>query len=128
MTIRRRQFLQLSAAAAAVPLTTACGDDGPRATVDTSLPNGPYGAESTAEEVTAGLDLSGQTALVTGCNSGLGYETLRVLALRGARVIGTGRTLEKAEVACASVDGDAIPAQLELSDFEYTASIGNYLI
>ncbi|MCB1845520.1 MAG: SDR family NAD(P)-dependent oxidoreductase, partial [Halioglobus sp.] len=83
---------------------------------------GPYGPDSTAEEVTQGLDLSGQTALVTGCNSGLGYETLRVLALRGARVIGTGRTLEKAEVACASVNGDTVPLALELADFDSVAA------
>ena len=44
----------------------------------------PFGFESTAEAVTVGLDLTGRTALVTGCNSGLGYETMRVLALRGA--------------------------------------------
>jgi WW domain-containing oxidoreductase len=52
-------------------------------------PNG-FGYGSTAEEVTSGIDLRGQTMLVTGCNSGLGRETARVLALRGARVIGTG--------------------------------------
>ncbi len=118
MTIRRRLLLQLSAAAAATPLVGACGDDGPEVTLDTTLPNGPFGAESTAEEVTEGMDLGGVTALVTGCNSGLGYETMRVLALRGARVIGTGRTLEKAEVACASVEGETIPVALELSDFQ----------
>ncbi len=29
---------------------------------------------SEAEEVTAGMDLAGRTAFITGCNSGLGYE------------------------------------------------------
>jgi NADP-dependent 3-hydroxy acid dehydrogenase YdfG len=58
------------------------------------VPVGPFGASSTAEEVTAGLDLSGRTALVTGANSGLGRETMRVLALRGAHVIGTARSLD----------------------------------
>lgn len=118
MAIRRRQFLQFSTAAAATPALSACGGSGPVASVDTSLPNSDFGAASTAEEVTAGMDLSAHRVLVTGCNSGLGYETMRVLALRGAHVIGTGRTLEKAEVACASVDGETTPLALELADFQ----------
>src|ERR1700686_3850999 len=75
-----------------------------------------FGYGSTAEEVTAGLSLVGKTMLVTGCNSGLGLETMRVLALRGARVIGTARTTEKARVACASVTGETVPLACELSD------------
>ena len=118
MVIPRRKFLQLSAVASAASLSVACDGDKPVVTIDTRLPVGPFGADSTAEEVTAGLDLSGTTALVTGCNSGIGYETMRVLALRGAHVIGTGRTLEKAEAACASIDGRATPVTLELSDFQ----------
>jgi NAD(P)-dependent dehydrogenase (short-subunit alcohol dehydrogenase family) len=77
-----------------------------------------FGAASTAEEVTAGLDLTGKTALVTGCNSGIGYETMRVLALRGALVIGAGRTQDKAQAACRSVKGKAVPVVLELTDFD----------
>ncbi len=118
MTMQRRRFLQLATTAAAVPLLDGCGGDGFEVAIDDSLPVGPFGPRSTAEEVTAGLDLTGRTALVTGCNSGLGYETMRVLALRGAHVIGTGRTLEKAGVACASVDGRTTPVALELSDFQ----------
>lgn len=117
MQLRRRQLLQLGAVAATTPLLGSCGG-GPEVTIDTSLPHGLFGPEATAEEVTRGLDLSGQTALVTGCTSGLGYETLRVLALRGARVVGTGRTLEKAELACASVNGNTVPVALELTDFD----------
>jgi hypothetical protein len=44
-----------------------------------------FGYGSTAESVTEGLDLSGQTILLTGSNSGIGKETLRVLTKRGAR-------------------------------------------
>lgn len=64
-------------------------------------PNG-FGYGSTAEDVTEGVDLKGKTILVTGCNSGLGFETARVLRLRGAHVIGTARTKAKADEAGAS--------------------------
>ena len=83
-----------------------------------SLPRSSFGAQSTAEEVTAGLDLSGKTAIVTGCNSGIGYETMRVLALRGAHVIGTARSVEKGQEAADSVVGDVTPVVLELTDFD----------
>jgi len=73
-----------------------------------------FGRSSTAEEVTAGLDLSGKLALVTGVNSGIGFETLRVLALRGAEVIGTARTREKAAAACREVKGKTVALACEL--------------
>ncbi len=82
------------------------------------VPLSPFDAKATAELVTQGLDLTGKTALVTGANSGLGLETMRVLAMRGATVIGTGRTLEKARNACESVGGKTIPVALELTDFD----------
>jgi NAD(P)-dependent dehydrogenase (short-subunit alcohol dehydrogenase family) len=75
-----------------------------------------FGYGSTAEEVTAGLDLSGKRYLVTGGTSGLGAETVRVLALRGADVLATGRTLEKARAAYAPLGARARPVELELSE------------
>jgi NAD(P)-dependent dehydrogenase (short-subunit alcohol dehydrogenase family) len=82
------------------------------------LPKGPsgFGYGSTAEQVTDGLSLAGKTYLVTGCNSGLGLEAMRVLALRGARVVGTARSLEKAKAACESVTGATVPVACELAD------------
>lgn len=118
MELKRRQFLLTSLAVGASASVTGCGGSKFEVSVDSSFPVGPYGAKSTGEEVTAGLDLSGKVALVTGCNSGLGFETMRVLAMRGAHVLGTGRTLEKARVACASVEGKTTPLPLELSDFQ----------
>ena len=119
MKINRRRFIQSSVTAACTPLLVSCGgDDEPTPSIDARYPVGPFGAESTAEEVSEGLDLNGQTMLVTGCNSGIGYETLRVLAMRGAHVIGTGRTIEKARAACDSVEGKTTPVALELSDFD----------
>ncbi len=81
------------------------------------VPLGPFGAGSTALEVTEGLDLTGRTMLVTGVTSGVGLETMRVLALRGAHVIGTGRSLSRARAACASVQGRTTPLALELTDY-----------
>ena len=43
---------------------------------------------------------------------------MRVLALRGAHVIGTARTLERGQEACASIEGKATPVVLEFSDFD----------
>ena len=71
----------------------------------------------TAEEITQGCDLHGKVALVTGVNSGIGMETMRVLALRGARVLGTARTLDKSQRACESMQGDLVPLACELTDF-----------
>ena len=109
--MKRREFLHnsaMAAVAASLPtIVRAATEPGASA----------FGATSTAEEVTAGLNLSGKTAVVTGCNSGLGLETMRVLAMRGAHVIGTGRTEEKARKACDSVSGNTTPVVLELSDF-----------
>jgi NAD(P)-dependent dehydrogenase (short-subunit alcohol dehydrogenase family) len=76
-----------------------------------------FGWSATAEEVTAGLSLGGKTVLVTGVGAGIGRETLRVLSLRGAKVLGTARTLEKARAACdAAGGGRAVPLACELSD------------
>jgi NAD(P)-dependent dehydrogenase (short-subunit alcohol dehydrogenase family) len=75
-----------------------------------------FGYGSTAEQVTEDISLAGQTILVTGCNSGLGHEACRVLALRGALVLGTARTKEKAAAACATFPGKAIGYACELSD------------
>ncbi len=75
-----------------------------------------FGYGTTAEQVTEGLNLEGKTILMTGCNSGLGLEAMRVLAMRGARVVGTARDLKKAQDACASVKGKTVAMACELAD------------
>jgi WW domain-containing oxidoreductase len=75
-----------------------------------------FGYGSTAEQATDGVSLEGKTYLVTGCNSGLGQEALRVLTLRGARVVGTARSLEKAKAACDAIQGKTVPMACELSE------------
>jgi len=80
--------------------------------------NGPtcFGYNSTAEEVTDGLSLTGKTILVTGCTSGLGEESCRVLSLRGAHVIGTARSQEAADKACAKLPNKGTGYACELAD------------
>lgn len=75
-----------------------------------------FGYGTRAEDVVRSLDLTGKSFLVTGCNSGIGAETVRVLAARGATVIGAARTEEKAREACAAVPGSTVPVACELSE------------
>ncbi len=66
-----------------------------------------FGAESTADEVLEGINLSGKRVLVTGVSAGLGVETARALVSHGATVVGTARDLTKARRALA----DAFPGK-----------------
>ena len=118
--MQRRQFLNLSAATASAPLIAACGGEPEEypVSIKSGFPDSGFTSKSTAEDVTKGLNLTGKTMLITGCNSGIGLEAMRVLASRGAHVIGTGRTIEKAATACASVDGKTTPLPLELTSFD----------
>jgi len=56
-----------------------------------------FNARSTATEVATGHDLTGKTAVVTGGNSGIGYETVKALADAGAHVVVGARDADKAE-------------------------------
>jgi NAD(P)-dependent dehydrogenase (short-subunit alcohol dehydrogenase family) len=53
----------------------------------------PFGFESTAAEVIAGIDLHDRRALVTGAASGIGVETARALASAGAETVLAARDL-----------------------------------
>ena len=61
----------------------------------------PFGANSTTDEVLAGVDLSGKRVLITGVSAGIGVETARALAAHGAQIVGTARDLAKAQEATA---------------------------
>jgi NAD(P)-dependent dehydrogenase (short-subunit alcohol dehydrogenase family) len=66
-----------------------------------------FDATSTADDVLSGVSLKGKRILVTGVSAGLGVETARALAARGAQVVGAARDLSKAGVATAQVRKDA---------------------
>jgi len=65
-------------------------------------------------------DQRGRTALITGANSGLGLETARALAAKGARVLLACRSQAKAEASCrelsAAPGAELHPLELDLSD------------
>jgi NAD(P)-dependent dehydrogenase (short-subunit alcohol dehydrogenase family) len=63
----------------------------------------PFGFESTAAEVIAGIDLHDRRALVTGAASGIGVETARALASAGAETVIAARDLAAAERAAADI-------------------------
>uniref|UniRef100_A0A1I8IR54 C-type lectin domain-containing protein n=1 Tax=Macrostomum lignano TaxID=282301 RepID=A0A1I8IR54_9PLAT len=46
-----------------------------------------FDSHSTALQVLANHDLTGRVAMVTGASSGIGFETARAIAMRGAKVI-----------------------------------------
>jgi NAD(P)-dependent dehydrogenase (short-subunit alcohol dehydrogenase family) len=60
------------------------------------IPSG-FNATTTAAGIAAGHDLTGKIALVTGGNSGIGYETVKTLAENGAQVIVGARDAAKAQ-------------------------------
>lgn len=73
---------------------------------------GQFGATSTADEVLQGRDLSGRTAFITGGYSGLGKETARAMAAKGAHVILAGRDAGKLDDAAREI-GEATGARVD---------------
>ncbi len=73
-----------------------------------------FGAESTTDDVLAGIDLTGRRYLVTGASAGLGEETTRALAARGAAVTMAARDAERAAAAEARVRAAVPDAEVEV--------------
>ncbi|EAT36698.1 AAEL011239-PA [Aedes aegypti] len=69
------------------------------------------------------FSLRGKVYIITGSNTGLGYETAKALVARQATVIMACRNMEKASHAIAKIrqktsDGELIPLELDLASFE----------
>jgi len=73
----------------------------------------------TASEVVSGHDLSGMNVIVTGGTSGLGAETVRVLAAAGAHVVTAGRSRGAA--------GLPAPAEFEELDLASLESVDAFV-
>jgi NAD(P)-dependent dehydrogenase (short-subunit alcohol dehydrogenase family) len=132
-SFNRRQVLAASSALAVSAASTAFAEEKKQDPREDALPvpgavRSKFDKKSTAEEVTEGIDLTGKTVLITGCNSGLGFETMRVMMLRGAHVLGLARDKAKAAEAIAQVaampgiKGKGTPFACELQDFANVAA------
>lgn len=75
-----------------------------------------FHAKSTASDVLDGIDLTGKIAIVTGGYSGIGLETVRALAAKGASVIVPVRSVQKAQENLAGLDADIKTAPMDLAD------------
>lgn len=89
-----------------------------------------FGSATTAEQVAQGIDASNLTAIVTGGASGIGLETVRVLALRGAHVIIGARNVEAGKAARDDIVEETKGArvdvlQLDLSSMESVKKFAN---
>lgn len=87
----------------------------------TALITSPFTRANTADEVSQGIDLTGRCAIVTGAASGIGVETARTLARRGADVTIAARRLDAANRVAEDIRADTgnpnvRTAVLELTD------------
>lgn len=80
----------------------------------------PFGADATADEVSEGIDLSGNRAIVTGGASGIGIETARTLARRGARVTLAVRDVVAARRVAAEIVADTEYSEIDVRELDLT--------
>jgi WW domain-containing oxidoreductase len=87
-----------------------------------------FGARSTADDVLAGKDLAGRTIIVTGANSGIGFETARAVAAAGARTIFACRSQRDGDAAVerARATHTNSGAEARVLDLASFASIGRF--
>jgi NAD(P)-dependent dehydrogenase (short-subunit alcohol dehydrogenase family) len=80
-----------------------------------------FGFESTTDEVLDGISLEGKRAVITGTSGGLGAETARALAARGAAITLAARDLEKLEAVAASIRESTGNPNIDVGEMDLTA-------
>ncbi|HZP30911.1 MAG TPA: SDR family NAD(P)-dependent oxidoreductase [Acidimicrobiia bacterium] len=82
----------------------------------------PFGFDSTTDDVLAGVDLAGRTAVVTGGSAGLGREAARALASKGANVVLAVRDAGGKGATAASALREQVPgASIDVTELDLTA-------
>ena len=92
-----------------------------------------FNGRSTADEVVAGRELGPRRVIVTGANTGIGFDTARALAAAGASLVLACRSAASGEAAVARIrvahpHADVVFEQLDLASFasilEFCARLG----
>ncbi|MFI5506808.1 SDR family NAD(P)-dependent oxidoreductase [Mycobacterium sp. NPDC051804] len=66
-------------------------------------------------------DQTGRTAVITGANTGLGYETATALAAKGAHVVLAVRNLDKGKDAARRIEQASPGARIDLQELDLTS-------
>jgi NAD(P)-dependent dehydrogenase (short-subunit alcohol dehydrogenase family) len=89
----------------------------------------PFTRQNTADDVSDGIDLTGKRAIVTGAASGIGVETVRTLARRGADVTIAARRVDAAREVAAAITADTGNPDVHVGALELTdrASVASFV-
>ena len=84
---------------------------------------------TTIPQIPADVDLSGQTVLITGANSGVGLESARSYVKHRARVVFGVRSVEKGETAAQKIRAEFESAEIKVMkvDMESFESIKTFV-
>lgn len=90
----------------------------------------PFDLNATAADVVAGIDLSGKLVVVTGGAAGIGKETARALASRGAEVVIGGRNKAAIDAAASelSSSGTVLPREMDLLSLRSVGRFASWII
>jgi NAD(P)-dependent dehydrogenase (short-subunit alcohol dehydrogenase family) len=80
-----------------------------------------FGFESTTDEVLDGISLEGKRAVITGTSGGLGAESARALAARGAAITLAARDLEKLESVAESIRESTGNPNVDIGELDLTS-------
>jgi len=78
----------------------------------------PFSFRTTAEEALKGSNIAGKVVIITGANSGIGFETARVMAKAGAHVIAAVRDVKKSEKEFEPLRKSLPDAKIELATLD----------